>query len=250
MNDFTRLLSHLLICPMLLIAVAVHGFDAAPADAQPKSADEAGFVSMFDGKSLTGWAAMPAKASKAWYVKDGYIVGEGDQGRSYLVFDRKDLADFEIKLRYRFPGEGNSGVSIRARKDETGKRGFQSYHADFGHVGIGRQVLGAWDFHTPGRTEHACLRGDRLVIDENDKPTVTKIDNALTEDDIHKGKWNDVHVIAKGNKFTFYINGKMASEFTEHLPKEKRLHKGMIQLQLHDPGMFVHFDKLRIKVLK
>ena len=211
---------------------------------------ETGFVSMFDGKSLRGWSAMPAKAANPWTVKDGMIVGDGHKGRSYLVYDKREIADFELKFSYRFPGEGNSGVSIRARKDETGKRSFQSYHADIGHVGIGKQVLGAWDFHTPGRREHSCFRGDRLVIDENDNPTVTKIEGALTRSDIRKGDWNRVHVIAKGNQFKLFINGKLASEFTEHLKKERRLDKGMIQLQVHDPGMVVYFKDLRIRILR
>ena len=220
---------------------------ATPANAEDAEKD---FVSMFDGKSLKGWKVMPNKAAKAWTVEDGMIVGDGDKGRSYLTYDRGNLADFELKLSYRFPGKGNSGVSIRARKDKTGKREFQSYHADFGHLGIGKQVLGAWDFHTPGRREHACFRGDRLAIDENDKPTVTKIEGAVTSGDIHKGDWNHVRIIAKGNQFKFFINGKPASEFTEHLKKDRRLDKGMIQLQLHDPGMVVHFKDLRIKIDK
>ena len=148
------------------------------------------------------------------------------------------------------PGEGNSGISIRAREDRTGKRMFQSYHADLGHVGIGDQVLGAWDFHTPGRREHACFRGDRLVIDANDEPTVTKIDGAITPDEIHKGDWNHVRLIVKGNTFQFFINEKPASAFIEHLPEARRLDRGMIQLQLHDPGMTVHFRDLRIKILR
>ncbi len=211
---------------------------------------ESGFTSMFDGKSLASWTVMPAKAAKAWTVKDGMIVGDGDKGRSYLVYEKREIADFELKFSYRFPGKGNSGVSIRARKDETQKRDFQSYHADLGHLGIGKQVLGAWDFHTPGRQEHACFRGDRLVIDVNDKPTVTNINGAVTSSDIRRGDWNHVHVIARGNQFQFFINGKLASEFTEHLKEERRLDKGMIQLQLHDPGMVVHFKNLRIKILR
>jgi hypothetical protein len=207
---------------------------------------EPGFVSMFDGKTLKGWSTMPKKASKAWSVKDGEIVGDGDKGRSYLVYDKHDIADFQMKLSYRFPGKGNSGINIRAIKDKTRRRAFQAYHVDLGHVGIGERVLGAWDFHTPGRREHACFRGDRLVIDENDKPTVTKIKDAVTAADIHKGDWNHVHVIAKGNNFRFYINGKLSSEFTEHLDKERRLNSGMIQLQIHDPGMVVKFKQLRL----
>ena len=127
--------------------------------------------------------------------------------------------------------------------------GSDQYHADLGHVGIGKQVLGARDFHTPGRKEHACSRGDRLVIDKDDKPNVTKIEGAVTTDDIKKGAWNEVHIIVKGNQFKFSINGKPAAEFTEHLPEEKRLKRGMIQLQLHDPGMIVMFKDLRLKVL-
>lgn len=207
------------------------------------------FVSIFDGRSLNGWTVMPATARNAWSVNDGMIIGEGDRGRSYLTYDKTDIADFELKLRYRFPAQGNSGISIRARTDETGKRDFQSYHADFGHAGIGRNVLGAWDFHTPGRTEHRCFRGDRLVIDQNDKPSITPIDGALTIADIRKGGWNDVHVIARGNHFRLFINDKLSSEFIEHLPAHRRLDKGLIQLQLHDPGMIVHFRDVKIKIL-
>lgn len=221
----------------------------APASIIADEQDDEGFVSIFDGKTLNGWNSIPASAASAWEVKDGAIVGIGDKGRGYLAYEDKELADLEIKLSYRFPGDGNSGVDVRARVDKTGKRALQSYHADIGHVGIGKQVLGAWDFHTPGRTEHACHRGMRLVIDENDKPHVTEIEGAVSLDDINKGGWNDMHIIAKGNNFKFFINGKPASEFTEHLPKEKRLDKGMITLQLHDPGMIVYFKNIRIKRL-
>lgn len=224
---------------------AIAGFGVCAAETK----DE-GFVSIFDGKTLKGWEEMPAVEKKAWSVVDGIIVGEGDKGRGYLVFENKELANFELKLCYRFPGKGNSGISIRARKDPTGKRSFQSYHADIGHLGIGGQVLGAWDFHTPGRKEHRCFRGDSLVIDKDDKPTITPLKGAVTSADLKKGDWNEVHLIVKDNKFEFFINGKPASEFTEHIDPEKRLHSGMIQLQLHDPGMIVHFKDLKLKILK
>jgi hypothetical protein len=234
----------------ILLTQGVWGEESAN-KAQPKVEQEDGFVSMFDGMTLDGWSVSPRSAAKAWYVRDGIIVGEGDQGRSYLVYEEnKNVADFEMKFAYRFPGEGNSGVNIRSRKDETGKRDYQAYHVDIGHLGIGPQVLGAWDFHTPGRQEHRCFRGERLVIDKDDKPTLSKIENAVTEQDIRKHGWNDVHVIVKDNRYWFSINGKPASEFIEHLPEAKRLKSGMIQLQLHDPGMIVQFKELRIKVLK
>ena len=224
---------------LLLSFCAVHG------------AGKDGFVSIFDGKTLQGWEAMPVKTAPDWTVKDGLIVGKGDHGRGYLTYSpNKNVANLELKFSYRFPSKGNSGVSIRAIVDKTRKRDFQSYHADLGHLGIGKNVMGAWDFHTPGRREHRCFRGDRLVIGKDDQPTITPIKNALTVADIKKGDWNTVHIIAKGNNFKLLINGKLSSEFTEHLPEAKRLKKGMIQFQLHDPGMIVHFKDLSLKILK
>ena len=209
-----------------------------------------GFVSIFDGKTLEGWSASFPEASEAWYVRDGYIVGEGSKGRCYLIYDgNRDLANFELKFTYRFPSEGNSGVNIRAKKDPTGKRDYQAYHVDIGQVGIGKNVLGAWDFHTPGRTEHRCFRGDKLVIQKDDSPVISALEGAVQLKDIHEHGWNQVHVIVRGNQFKFRINGKPASEFTEHLPEERRLKSGMIQFQLHDPGMIVHFKDIQLKIL-
>lgn len=219
--------------------------------ASVQGAAKDGFVSMFDGKTLKGWEATPVKIAPAWTVQDGMIVGNGDKGRGYLTYTaNKNVADLELKFSYRFPGKGNSGINIRAIPDKTRRRDFQSYHADLGHLGIGKNVMGAWDFHTPGRREHRCFRGDRLVIAENDQPTITPIKNALTAADIRKGDWNHVHIIVEGNRFQLFINGKLSSEFTKHLPQAKRLQSGMIQLQLHDPGMIVQFRDLQMKVLK
>ena len=233
---------------IFLVATIMIGFGGPVASSDKP--DEPGFASLLYGQTLNGWPAMPASTGDAWTVKDGIIIGNGDQGVGYLVYTRdKQLDNFELRFRYRFVGRGNSGVSIRAVHDSSKRRPFQSYHADLGHVGIGKQILGAWDFHTPGRTEHRCHRGDRLVIDEQDQPTITRIKDGLTVDDLRQGNWNEVRIIARDNHFKFYINGKLASEFTEHLSKEQRLPSGMLQLQIHDPGMIVHFKDLRLKRL-
>ena len=234
----------------ILLILALSSSLVRAADDDSKQPLEPGFVALFDGKTLDGWTVVPPEAKEAWTAMAGMIVGDGDKGRSYLVYENREIADFEMKLSYRFPGKGNSGISIRAREDDTGRRRFQCYHADLGHVGIGKQVLGAWDFHTPGRVEHACYRGQRLIIDAQDQPTVAEIDGAVTLSDIRKGGWNDARIVAKGNNFQFTIIGKPSSEFTEYLPSERRLHRGMIQLQLHDPGMVVQFKNIRIKMLK
>ncbi len=209
-----------------------------------------GFVSIFDGRTLDGWHAVPKESASDWTVRDGAIVGHGSADRlSYLVWKDEHLTDFELKLRYRLPGKGNTGVEIRSQPDLTGKRPFEGYHADLGHVGIGPHILGAWDFHFARRKEYPCNRGTRLVIDENGKPHSSTISGALTVADIRPHQWNDVRIVARGNHFQFFINGKLSSEFTDNA-KSGQLAYGAIGLQIHDKGMQVEFKDIRLKQLE
>ena len=147
--------------------------------------------------------------------------------------------------------DGNTGVEVRARVDQTGKRPFEGYHADLGHVGIGAGVLGAWDFHFGKNTrkEFPCQRGTRLVIGEDGKGEHTKIEGATRQEDINKRAWNRCRIIAKGRHFQFYINGKLASEFTDNIG-DGHLESGFIALQLHDKGMIVEFKEIELKKLR
>ena len=213
---------------------------------------EDGFVPIFNGRTLAGWHTIPAVAAGAWQVKGGVIHGEGKEDRLvYLVFDRNEhLRDFELKFRYKMVTPGNTGVEIRARVDATGKRPFEGYHADLGHAGIGRAVLGAWDFHfgEGTRDEPPCPRGTRLLIDQDGRPHSSQIEDAVQLEDLNEGDWNDAHVRAQGNHFQFSINGKLAAEFTDNIG-QGWLERGSIALQLHDKGMVVQFKDLFLKEL-
>jgi hypothetical protein len=211
--------------------------------------DSRGFVSIFDGKTIEGWHAAPKESASDWTVRDGAIVGHGSADRlSYLVWKDEDLTDFELELRYRLPNSGNSGIEIRSQPDPTGKRPFEGYHADLGHVGIGPNILGAWDFHFAERKEPPCPRGTQLVIDAAGTPHSSTIRRTLTVADIRPHQWNDVRIIARGNHFQFFINGKLASEFTDNAERG-RLEQGAIGLQIHDRGMQVEFKDIRLKRL-
>ena len=214
--------------------------------AQTVLAAEKDFTPIFDGKSLESWQAVPPNTLSDWSVQNGVIRGKGSANRlAYLVW-KEELTDFELRCDYRMRTKGNTGIEIRSRVDKTRKRPFEGYHADLGHVGIGRNILGAWDFHFGRRREHPCPRGTHLIIDENQKGTSRKIPGAVTLKDIKKRDWNSVRIIAKGNSFQFFINGKPASSFVDNA-KAGQLKSGWIALQLHDRGMIVEFRNLRIK---
>lgn len=73
------------------------------------SADEEGFVSLFNGKDLSGWHITK---EAPFTVKDGVIHLEAGSGP--LLSDQK-FRDFELLLDFRFVnGSGDSGVYIRS----------------------------------------------------------------------------------------------------------------------------------------
>jgi len=185
-----------------------------------------------------------------WTVKDGVIHAHWGKGgaRSYLIYEKDEaLANFELRFQYRMVTKGNTGVNIRTRIDKSGKRAFEGYHADLGHLGIGRNVLGAWDFHfgRGGRKEFPCPRGTRLVIAEDGSGQHTDLKDAIRDEDIKKHDWNDCRIVANGREFELHLNGKLSSAFTDQM-KEGHLERGHIGLQLHDPGMRVEFKDVTL----
>ncbi len=164
--------------------------------------DEAGFVPMFDGRTLTDWHAVPEELGTAWSVQDEAIQGAGLENRlSYLVYSGdEDLSDFELRFRYRMLTDANTGVELRARAEATGKRPFEGYHADLGHVGIGPQILGAWDFHFATRTEFPCERGTRLIIDEAGAGLHQRIEDSIGIEDFRERDWNHLGIMYESSK--------------------------------------------------
>ena len=212
-----------------------------------KSTGESPWRQLFNGRDLSGWQAIPAASAGDWSVKDGIIVGRGRQNRlSYLQWHETDLTDFELTLRYRIHGPGNTGIEIRAQSDPSGKRPFVGYHADLGHVGIGDHILGAWDFHFADRTEPPCRRSTRLTIERDGTLRTETLHEAVSLRAINDGDWNRVRVIARGDHFEFFINGKIASAFSDH-HATGRLRSGAIALQIHDAGTRVDFTDIRLR---
>jgi hypothetical protein len=79
-------------------------------------ADEKGWMSLFDGKSLLGWTRFGGKA-EAWAVENGCLVSLGEGG-GWLGTTR-DYADFELKLEFLVTSGSNSGVYLHAPADTS-----------------------------------------------------------------------------------------------------------------------------------
>ncbi len=174
--------------------------------------DEAGFQPLFNGKDFTGWRFSGGKDEDAreapnWKVKDGVILVTGG-GSPHLATD-KEYADFELRLEWRaLRDKYNSGLFIRS----------------------GRKV-GANQINLAKGAEGGFIGG--------------KVKGAKTVPDLQKpaGEWNDWRVRVRGDKVTFWCNGKLAWEATGLKPD-----KGYIGLQAE--GAPVEFRNLRIREIK
>jgi hypothetical protein len=81
-----------------------------------------GFVSLFNGKDLTGWT--PKGGECKFEVSDEMLVGTcvPGTGSTYLCTDKADYKNFIFTCDMRWEVDGNSGVMFRA-KTKAGKKG-------------------------------------------------------------------------------------------------------------------------------
>src|SRR5690606_23357613 len=94
-------------------------------------------VSLFDGKTLSGWKAFPADQN-IWKVVDSVIVG-GDGVKSVpanlYLHTEKEYEDFELRCLFRLSGDPasgmiNSGIQYRSSIVDGEMVGYQ---ADIGN---------------------------------------------------------------------------------------------------------------------
>ena len=217
--------------------------------ATAQAADEEGFVSLFDGKTLDKWDGNP----EFWRVEDGAIVGQTTadkptKGNTFLIWRGGELADFELKAEFKIEG-GNSGIQYRSFEIPDQKWVIGGYQADIdsnptgGYTGIvyGEKFRGM-----------LALRGKKATVGEDHKSKETGElgDPAEIIKVVKKGDWNEYHITAKGFHFVQRINGTATAELTDD-DTEMRKASGLLALQLHaGPPMKIQFRNIRVKHLK
>ena len=229
-----------------LIALAVlPGRPAARAE-RPK-ADADGFVTIFNGKDLTGWEGLDGY----WSVKDGAISGHETKENSkqtFLVWTGGKPGDFELRLKYRFvTPDGNSGIQFRSKVLDQKTFRVGGYQADFdGKAGYDGSIYD--EAGVAGGRGTMSNRGDKTVWNADNKRTNTRLGDEDLKKYVKVGDWNDVVLVAKGDHITYTINGHLMTDLTDDSPKA--LKDGVLAFQLHAGfTMEVQFKDVRIKML-
>jgi 3-keto-disaccharide hydrolase len=169
-----------------------------------------GWVSLFNGKDLSGWKA---HGDERWAVEDGTIVGESTAGKyGYLVTD-KTYRDFDLRVRFIGEKDGNSGLFFHCRITGSSETGPDIQ-------GIQAEVDPTPNHHTGGLYESG---GRGWLI----QPT------AEGEKALKPGEWNMLEVSVHGNRIVTRLNGVEIVNFADQAPK---FTEGSIALQIHTGG--------------
>ena len=227
-------------------------------------------ISLFNGRDLIGWTGMP----QYWSVKDGAIVGKStkatpNNGNTFLVWQGGDLVNFEFSCKYKLEannpeGWANSGIQFRAFMREPARFAITGYQAELdpGTLRLKDQpdiatINGC--FVTDGKDDrpgHFWINvGQKVVIRPITVGTApVTVTGSLGENKefvpLYKsGDWNDEKIIAVGNRFQIFINGRQTVDAVD---ENNRYTSGLLGLQMQAPQIFktIQFKDLRLRVLK
>ncbi|MEP7375111.1 MAG: DUF1080 domain-containing protein [Chitinophagaceae bacterium] len=206
------------------------------------------FVKIFNGKSFKGWEADTA----FWKIKDGVAVGQVLPGQviktnTFLIWKGGEPADFEFKALYRISPEGNSGVQYRSEAVKDVPHALKGYQADID----GANTYTGQNYEERGRG-FLAMRGQKVILRTNEKPLVTdsvSLGGSESLKALIKSGWNEIHIIAKGNKMQHYVNGVLMSEAIEE-DTVKGKSSGLLGMQVHVmPKMKVEYKEIYLKEL-
>lgn len=211
--------------------------------ALPLTGLSAELVTLFNGKDLTGWKGNTA----LWSVQEGVIVGETTpekptQGNTFLIWEGGEVADFEIVCQVRFRGN-NSGVQYRSSVVDEAKHVLAGYQAD---LHPSPNYFGMLYGEKMGKRGIIAQRGQKVEISADGQVKVVgKVGDGATLTD---WEWNELRVIAVGNRLIHQVNGVTTVDITDSHPEA--LAKGVLGLQLHaGPPMRVEYRDIKLRQL-
>lgn len=195
-------------------------------DSEPEL--ETGFVSLLNGKDLSGWELHGGK--QKFEYRDGVVVGTCVPGEpsGYLSTKRRDYADFIFTCEMKWEEDLNSGVMFRAQLGDDGQvfgpqvemEGVTNQRGWSGGI-YGQSCGGYW--YPLWLKEHAKVRGS-----------------------LKKEGWNRVTVMARGKTVKSWLNGVPAA----HWVGDGTYTRGYFGLQVHQAkGGKVLWRGLKVKEL-
>lgn len=201
-----------------LLAVAQDKKDPTPKKETPIVKPREGkseTIKLFDGKTLDGWEGY----SDLWSVKDGIIIAKNTDPLKYSTYllTKNKYTDFRLTFAAKLvTSEMHSGVSFwgevwpKADGKVTDAKKDRSEHTYKGHLVMFPSGYGMYD-----------------LFGRNGLP----VDGAPAKKVGKQHDWNDIEILAQGNRVRVAINGAAVVDWRDPLPD--RIKEAPIGLQLH-----------------
>jgi Domain of Unknown Function (DUF1080) len=223
-------------------------------------ADNEGWISLFDGETLNGWAG----DTRYWGVKDGSIyvepTCEKPTGTIYLVWQGGELSDFMLKFESKGTANVNGGLQYRSyltagndvglkypgRGAECSNPGTPPSAAERARFDMaGPQFDFDANNHYSGQYyEQSSMRGiaappGEIVLAEPGRRLVlaTIADKTTLDSWFHKDDYNQFLLVAKGHTSSMFMNGHLVSVFIDNDPGYFRS-SGKIGLEVEGTGAY------------
>lgn len=211
----------------------------------PAQHSEDEFKKIFDGTTLNGWNG----DKTIWRVQDNSIIGETTaenpiKSNTFLIYGEAQPGDFELVAEFRISETGNSGIQYRSTSVDSLPFTLKGYQADID----GGNVYTGQNYEERGRG-FLAKRGEIAVIEKDKQPQITSMvaDPDSLKSLIKTGDWNEIRIIAKGNRLRHFINGNLMCDVTDNDDNLRKM-KGLIGFQVHSgPPMKVEYRNIRIK---
>jgi len=211
-------------------------------DSRTRATSDPQFKILFDGASLDGWKGL----DPFWSVVDGAIQGETTaenptKANTFLIWQGGEVGDFEFRCKVRFEGN-NSGVQYRSELVDAEGLALKGYQADLHPK---QDYFGMMYGEKTGRGI-ITTRGQRLVIGPDGKSNV--VGKVGDGENLVGTDWNDLRIVALGNRMIHQINGVTTIDLTDNHPESSA--SGRLGLQLHaGASMKVEFRGLMMREL-
>jgi hypothetical protein len=220
------------ILPIAVCALVAVATSAVSLRAVPAQADEAGFVSLFDGRTLDGWRLVNPHG-RGYVVEDGTIVCPKDGGGN--LFTVREYANFVFRFEFKTEPGGNNGIGIRA-----------PYEGDAAYTGMEIQILD---------DGNEMYRGK--IRSEQHHGSIYDVIPARTGYLKPAGDWNTEEILADGRHVRVTLNGVIILDANLDIVREPAVlakHPGLARTSGHI-GLLGHdslvtFRRLRIKATR
>ncbi|MDX1564449.1 MAG: DUF1080 domain-containing protein [Phycisphaeraceae bacterium] len=189
--------------------------------AVPTEETNAGWVRLFDGKTLTGWT--PTAKNQTVKVTDGEIHLLSKKANLWLVH-KKSYDHFELEVEAKMPLKGyNSGIGFRCTPGRKKPKGYQCE--------IDRKKTGQI---------YAIGKGWVWPKNKEEKARFEKMAGDCFKD----GQWNRFRIRCVGKKIQIRVNGVLTADLEDGL-----FSSGVVALQHHGKGEVHRFRNIRIRPL-